>query len=161
MNEKKITEQTLKEKIDKITLWKDAAKDEYIIRRKEMDSADNKLHYMLLFNFTIFSFFIQFIRMPEMIYGVIFYILTSVLYVISILLLVGGLCPKKINTINFESNEKNDLFDELRTLKCQYATACDENSNVIDSKLKYLTGSTGLFLIALFFTMILSLVQRG
>lgn len=149
----------LEERIKKRVLWKDVAKEEYFERRREIESADNKLLYLLLFVFTILSLFIQFISLPKEIYGVIFYLITSLLYLISILILLYGIFPKRGNSINFDENENNDYEDEIRTLKNQYAIAFNRNDKVINRKLYSLIVSTIIFIFALIFTFIINLIQ--
>jgi hypothetical protein len=149
------------EKIEKRKLWKEVAREEYILRRNEIDSADNKLLYMILFNFTILTLFVQFINLPNQIYGVLFYFLSLIFYLSSLTILILGISPKEIGSINFEQNNENDLEDELRVLKSQYEKARMKNSKVIQGKLSYLTISMIIFSIAIFFTLIINIIQKG
>ena len=150
---------SINERIKKRILWKDVAKEEYFERRREIDSADNKLLYLLLFVFTILSLFIQFIHIPKENYGVIFYSITSLLYITSIFILLYGIFPKRGNAINFDEDEGNDYEDEIRTLKSQYDIAFNRNDKVINRKLYSLVVSTIIFIFALIFTLIINLIQ--
>jgi hypothetical protein len=138
-----------------LELWEKIGKEEYLLRRKELTTIDNKIIYFLIFNFTIVSLFFNFIKIPVDFYGIILYSISSISFLISIILLIYGIWPKKINVILFRHNKKNSYNDEIRVLTKQYENAIKHQSVIVDSKFNILKISSILFFVALLIILVI------
>lgn len=154
---KKESKKELDEK--SLALWKDVGRDEYLSRRAEWTSADNKISSLLILVLAVFALYIQYVDFAQMVGSSqkLFYGLIVALFLISIILGLYGLFSRNLNIINFKYNPQNSFKDELRVLTKQYEKAIDKQSEVIHKKLEIFKASSILFFVGLFLTMLIKL----
>ena len=139
-------------------LWKEVGKDEYLARRGEWTSTDNKLVSLLIIILAIIGLFVQYIDTKNLVASQqYFYAGAIILFLMSLIFCILGLFPDKLNTINFEYNKNNSYRKELRVLRNQYKKAIENQDTKINKKLFLFKVSAISFLIGIFFILLIKL----
>lgn len=141
-----------------LLLWKDAGRDEYLSRRIEWTSVDNKLSSLLIVILAIIGLTIQYINFQELVsIHQYFYGASIILFLISLISCIYGLFPDNLNIINFEHNKDNSYKKELMVLRNQYKKAIENQDKKINKKLFLFKICTIAFFLGVFFILLIKL----